>query len=77
MLVAVPEAVKGGTYSALARGWILTSSVVYAPGAAAGVNWVLRGKSVMFGERGFNHALGVCGNGLARGQKVYGPEEGS
>ena len=77
MLVAVPEAVKGGAYSALARGWILTSSVVYAPGAAAGVNWVLRGKSVMFGERGFNHALGVCGNGLARGQKVYGPEEGS
>lgn len=72
LLVAVPDAVAGEAYAGLARGWILTPSNPYTGSPRGMVSWELRGKGVVFGERGFVEGVGG-GMMVPRNHRVYGP----
>lgn len=73
LLVAVPDAVKGQEYEALARGWILTPMNVYTGSSSPHqiVSWTLQGKGVLFGDSVFSQGLSA---GLGpKCHRVYGP----
>ncbi|KAF2110589.1 heterokaryon incompatibility protein-domain-containing protein [Lophiotrema nucula] len=74
LLVAVPDAVKAPEYASLARGWILTPFREFT-GSPSGttVKWTLVGKSVVFGDKGFDGSLGGGQGGEGRGHMVFGP----
>ncbi|KNG44857.1 universal stress protein [Stemphylium lycopersici] len=73
LLIAVPEVIKGAEYSALARGWILTSMNPYTGSPKPTVSWTLQSKGAIFGDINFNSRLAGSGERDVRNHRVYGP----
>ncbi|XP_014553286.1 hypothetical protein COCVIDRAFT_108143 [Bipolaris victoriae FI3] len=73
LLIAVPKAVQGSEYSALARGWILTSMNPYTGSPKPTVSWTLQSKGAIFGDVNFNARLATSGEMDVRNHRVYGP----
>ncbi|KAF2193482.1 hypothetical protein K469DRAFT_515331, partial [Zopfia rhizophila CBS 207.26] len=72
LLIAIPDVVKCTDYDALSRGWVLTSMNPHTGSSSSPtVNWVLRSKSVVFGDSTFNGNVAMYQ--APRNHRVYGP----